>query len=492
MNTSDVFRTLDCWLWRIDPSTERVVTVGGRSPLGATSASWRSLLRLCGSDDRRAVLEALRFLGSSDEHSTLRVENLAIPAAGARRHFVDLLVGRQRDSAGVAEWTGMVTKRWPSVRGQVPATASPAATVAGELDAAGLGWWSLENSDEGLCLSRTAARLMGFGDSACTVPLGEWLSHAPLEDYQRLLRQVARILSGEVDRFEIDLQGLGPGQPGLRLTAFRARAPGNELVGVIESIAGLPVHSSPSPQRPAQAGTADGAPAATAPHTGVPSSADNTGLDRNSLVREIHHRIKNHLQGMTGLIERYRNDYPGMGEALDAIGGQLHSIGTVYGLIARSGHSALALDEIAQAVTDGLAGIAPNGVKTRFPDDTGSWRIDEQHCVAIALVVNELLMNAIKHGASQPGMPPVTVDCEAQAQGCTLNIRNAGALPPGFDFDAGTGARTGLQLVRAMLPVRGAMLSIRAVQGTVEVSLLLEPPVLSAASTGPTGTISHG
>ncbi len=250
---------------------------------------------------------------------------------------------------------------------------------------------------------------------------------------------------------------------------------------MIEALSGIPAHPL---QRPSPTGP-PGAPS----RAGSQPSTD-TGLDRDSLVREIHHRIKNHLQGMTGLIERYRSDYPGLGEALDAIGGQLHSIGTVYGLLARSGRSDLALDEIAQAVTDGLSGIAVNGVQTRFPDGMGCWRIAEQHCVAIALVVNELLMNAIKHGGARPGMPPVAAECELVPQGCTLRIRNDGTLPPGFDFDAGTGARTGLQLVRAMLPSRGAKLSIRAVDDKVEVSLLLEPPVLSAAP-GPTGAISH-
>jgi hypothetical protein len=70
---TDVFRTLDCWLWRIDPSTGRVVTVGGSSPFGAMPATWRSLLRRCASDGRRAVFEAMRLLRDSDDGGTLRV-----------------------------------------------------------------------------------------------------------------------------------------------------------------------------------------------------------------------------------------------------------------------------------------------------------------------------------------------------------------------------------------------------------------------------------
>ncbi|MCE2949481.1 MAG: sensor histidine kinase [Betaproteobacteria bacterium] len=466
MTTPDVFRTLDCWLWRIDPSTGRVATLGGRSPFGPDAIGWHAILRRCGIDARHAVLEAVRLLRASDEDGSLRVDGIGIPAAAGHNLHVDLVIGRQRDSGGAEAWAGIVFRRWPSASGPAPAAGEPAEhSVAVELDAAGLGWWSLENIEQGLSLSRTASRLMGFGNAACSVPLGAWLAHAPPQDYPRLMKQMERILDGDIDRFELDLQGTDPARPHmrLRLTAFRARTPGNEVVGVVEAVEGpapapamRPLPTSHAPQQP------------------------ETGLDRDSLVREIHHRIKNHLQGMTGLIERYRNDYPGLGEALDAIGGQLHSIGTVYGLLARSGRSDLSLGEIAQAVTDGLSGISPSGISTHFPEDLARCRISEQHCVSIALVVNELLMNAIKHGSSQPGTAPVHVACEALAEGCLLSIRNAGALPAGFDFAAGSGTRTGLQLVRAMLPARGAGLEIRSSDSQVEVLLRLAPPVLSA------------
>jgi len=475
MNIPDVYRTLDCWLWRIDPSTGRVVTVGGRSPFGPTINGWMRILRRCGTDGRHSVLEAVRLLRASDEGGSLRVDGLAIPAAAGHRHTVDMVIGRQRDNTGAEAWAGMVFRRSPSARKSAALADQPAdRPVARELDAAGLGWWTLEGIEQGLSLSRTASRLMGFGDAACSVALGAWLAQAPPQDYPRLMTQMERILGGEVDRFEMRLHGSDPARPdaGLRLTALRARMPGSELVGVVEAI------EQPQPATPAPA-----ARPATASVTGT--HAGETGLDRDSLVREIHHRIKNHLQGMTGLIERYRSDYPGLGEALDAISGQLHSIGTVYGLLARSGRSDLALSEIAQAVTEGVRGIAPNGIATDFPEGIGRCRIAEQHCVAIALVVNELLMNAIKHGGSDPGKPPVTVACELLPQGCTLRICNEGTLPAGFDFEAGAGARTGLQLVRAMLPSRGARLQIRCTDTQVEVSLELAPPVLAHQTTAP-------
>ncbi|MBC7781940.1 MAG: sensor histidine kinase, partial [Proteobacteria bacterium] len=202
------------------------------------------------------------------------------------------------------------------------------------------------------------------------------------------------------------------------------------------------------------------------------------------LVREVHHRIKNHLQGVTGLIERYRHEHPGLDSALDAISGQLQSIGTVYGLLARSGRSDLALDEIAQAVTDGVRGIAPAGISSNFPDGISAWRIAEQYCVPIALIVNELVMNAIKHGVARADNASARVGCTMIPEGCMLCIVNAGTLPPGFDFHSGAGIRTGLRLVRTMLPAQGASLTFRSRSGEVDVALRLEPPVLVPLTLG--------
>jgi two-component sensor histidine kinase len=360
MNAPDAYRALDCWLWRIDPATGQVVTLGGCSPFGRDDIGWLPILRASGRHARHAILDAVRLLRASDADGSLRLDAIAVPAAAGHRHAIDMVISRQRDKAGAEAWAGVVLRRWPSARTAVPLADEPAGR-----------------------------------------------SHAP-----------------------------------------------------------DPEHPAAGPAR------SDAAPIRSAPPL-------RTGMDRDSLVREIHHRIKNHLQGMTGLIERYRSDHPVLGEALDAISGQLNSIGTVYGLLARSGRTDLALSEIAQAVTDGVRGIAVNGITTRFADGSDPFRIGEQHCVAIALVVNELLMNAIKHGGAERGLPPVTVACERLPGGCLLRICNAGTLPPGFDFDAGTGTRTGLQLVRAMLPSRGARLRLHASGTQVEVTLDLAAPVLS-------------
>jgi two-component sensor histidine kinase len=294
--------------------------------------------------------------------------------------------------------------------------------------------------------------------------MAAWMSRASPTDYPRWWQSMESLLAGRIANCDVELWDEQPdptvARCGLRISAA-VTAGESTIVGLVQPL------SAPAP---AEARIA----AVPAPAAAVPV------INREELVREIHHRIKNHLQGMTGLVERYRNDYPALGPALDAIGGQLHAIGTVYGLLARSGRGDLALDEIARAVADGLSGLSPCGIQTHFPNGLPEWHIAESFCVSIALLVNELVMNAIKHSTVSADKPGVSVEGESTSGGCVLRISNPGRLPERFDFESGAGAQTGLQLVRAMLPFRGATLAFRMVEGEgrVEVELTLQPPVL--------------
>ena len=60
-----------------------------------------------------------------------------------------------------------------------------------------------------------------------------------------------------------------------------------------------------------------------------------------------------------------------------------------------------------------------------------------------------------------------------------VTLGNAGNLPPGFDFAAGTGLGTGLSLLRSLLPHGGAALSFHGADGHVETRLTLSAPVVS-------------
>ncbi len=209
---------------------------------------------------------------------------------------------------------------------------------------------------------------------------------------------------------------------------------------------------------------------------------------RELLVREVHHRIKNNLQGVAGLLQQNAVRHPELAVVLSEAVGQVRAIAQVYGLqVGMTGPLGLAglLRAIAQSVqltfgktisvAQGEAGVG------ELPH-----LLPEPEAIPVALVLNELLTNAIKHGLAGGG-----VRCALQADGAEVVVRIAGRgrLPAGFSLAQVPGNVSGLGLVRALLPRRSAVLSIEQRGDDVVAEVRLRPPSVRlpepvAAATG--------
>jgi len=201
---------------------------------------------------------------------------------------------------------------------------------------------------------------------------------------------------------------------------------------------------------------------------------------RDTLVREVHHRIKNHLQGVTGLLRRAISDSPHIAEPLECAIAQIRAIAQVYGLQSRRHNTSLTIVELVETV----AGSAANPVHIKCIPSTSAFSniIVGDDAVAMALIINELITNADKHRDVGHPIRPVRVALEINAATVNIIIRNEPArLPPGFDFAQGKGIGSGLELVAAILPTRGAELVIRQHGEGVEASLTLRGPVVVSA-----------
>jgi two-component sensor histidine kinase len=101
----------------------------------------------------------------------------------------------------------------------------------------------------------------------------------------------------------------------------------------------------------------------------------------------------------------------------------------------------------------------------------------------VALTVNELFTNAIKHGRGG------VVSCRLAAQGDDVRIRiaSAGALPAGFSLAQVRGGVSGLGLVRALLPRRSSSLSLLQEGEEVVAVVELRPPGVRLPDAPPPG-----
>ncbi len=199
---------------------------------------------------------------------------------------------------------------------------------------------------------------------------------------------------------------------------------------------------------------------------------------REMLVKEVHHRIKNNLQGVAGLLQQIGQRKPEMAGPMAEVAGQVQAIAQVYGLQVGAG-GPLRLVNVVEAITQSvgrnfgrMVSFEPSGATA------AEWLLPEAEAIPIALTLNELLTNAVKH--SPGGDAAAALRCElACASGdVTITITNPGRLAPGFNLAGIPGGVSGLGLVRALLPRHSAALTLVQVGEHVVTRVALRPPAV--------------
>ncbi|MFP5398479.1 MAG: PAS domain-containing protein [Gammaproteobacteria bacterium] len=195
---------------------------------------------------------------------------------------------------------------------------------------------------------------------------------------------------------------------------------------------------------------------------------------RDMLVREVHHRIKNNLQGVAGLMQQIAERRPEVAPVIKEAVGQVQAIAQVYGLqVGASGP--LRVHSVIEAIAASVQRMFGQPISVEVHGDAQHrWALPEAESIPIALTVNELLTNAAKHGAGDA----VRCTLVCGDAGVEIRIANRGPLAPGFDLARVRGGVSGLALVRALLPRRHATLAIDAVGDEVHARVTLAPPVV--------------
>jgi len=159
----------------------------------------------------------------------------------------------------------------------------------------------------------------------------------------------------------------------------------------------------------------------------------------------------------------------------------VQAIAQVFGLQV-GGSGPLRVTNVVEAITTSVQRTFGRSimldVRGHAPRD---WALPEAESIPIALTLNELLTNAVKHSPAraQGGHDPVRCTLRLSDEGVTLEIANRGRLPDGFNLSRVPGGVSGLGLVRALLPRRSASLTLEQQGDQVVTSVLLVPPGVS-------------
>ncbi len=199
---------------------------------------------------------------------------------------------------------------------------------------------------------------------------------------------------------------------------------------------------------------------------------------REMLVREVHHRIKNNLQGVAGLLQQVAVRKPEVAAVIAEVVGQVHAIAQVFGLQV-GGTGPLRVTSVVEAITASVQRTFGRAITLAVRGHAPSeWALPETESIPIALTINELLTNAVKHSVplADGSFDPVACTLRLSDEGVCLDIGNRAQLPEGFSLARFPGGVSGLGLVRALLPRRSATLNIEQQGPHVVSSVLLVPP----------------
>lgn len=190
---------------------------------------------------------------------------------------------------------------------------------------------------------------------------------------------------------------------------------------------------------------------------------------RSALVREVHHRIKNHLQGVMGLLRQRIPNEPLCRSTIEEIIAQISSVAIVHGLQGKNDDGTISLPDMLTAIAAGFKGLVQSGFDAALNNTlTFVPHIAREEAVSIALALNELIMNTAKHGS---GAAQITLDGEADR--VMVRITNP-VQEPNPDIRSGTG----LELVRMLLPRKNTTLSLFCDENGFMAEIVLMPPVI--------------
>jgi two-component system, sensor histidine kinase PdtaS len=177
-------------------------------------------------------------------------------------------------------------------------------------------------------------------------------------------------------------------------------------------------------------------------------------MTKDATIREIHHRVKNNLQTVAALLrlQARRSRAPEARAALDEAVRRVGSIAVVHETLSHAPEEVVDFDDIADRVVM-MAGEVSAAEVQVVPKITGSFGLlPASVATPLAMVLTELLQNALQHGFPQAGQDHGFLEVTAARDGdrLTVTVADSGiGLPEGFQLESATSL--GLQIVRTLV-----------------------------------------
>ncbi|MCX7688837.1 MAG: GAF domain-containing protein [Fimbriimonadales bacterium] len=170
---------------------------------------------------------------------------------------------------------------------------------------------------------------------------------------------------------------------------------------------------------------------------------------RSAILQEMHHRVKNNLQQIASLmrLQMHYSRYKTVEEVIQDSLSRILAIAQVHELLSREDLDMVSLRKIASSILHNTKqALVPPGKQIHSRVEGEDVLLPLQQATAVALILNELIQNAIEHGFKDRTEGEISVRVEFTNGHVLLEVANDGEpLPP--DFDAARSNTLGVKII---------------------------------------------
>lgn len=186
--------------------------------------------------------------------------------------------------------------------------------------------------------------------------------------------------------------------------------------------------------------------------------------DRDVLHRELQHRVKNNLQMLAGLLHAAKSEHEN-----HAVRAALEETSRRFSAVAAAHQSLYQLDSLRSVPAEPLilqitnAAALASQREVQIECSVDDLRLPNEMCTPLALVVNELMTNALKHARIETGPLKIGVRLSASDGAAELEVHDNGS---GFHAPSVWKRGSGIGLVKGLVRQLRGKLTIDSKQGT--------------------------
>jgi two-component sensor histidine kinase len=182
---------------------------------------------------------------------------------------------------------------------------------------------------------------------------------------------------------------------------------------------------------------------------------------RTTLMQEMHHRVKNSLQQIVSLLRLQLTEvgHRTVSDVINESLSRISAIANVHDLLSREDLDRVGVKDIAETLAQHHQQLLTVNRRIEIAVTGENFPLSMTQATQVALILNELLQNALEHGFATHDEGEIHVEVATMQDEVVLRVSNSGdRLAP--DFDQQIDAHLGLKIVSNLAKAIGGRFSL--------------------------------